>query len=160
MRNKKLLILFFLVLPVFILAGCTNRSGQPENMDELSDNNEYHYRNEMLGFSLILPSTFEYYQTQRTDEDNYTELEIFVPTNDTTLPTEVPSYANPITVRVYGEAVWENVSRAEISRGFQEAARQDGEVFVLRFWPEVPSDWEDRWSEEVESKMKEGLEIL
>jgi len=149
-------------LPVIVaclfLAGCGN--DQPAtNMDELSGDNKYHYQNEMLGFSVSLPASFEYYQTQRTDSERYKELEIFVPTNDTSQHEEVSGYANPVTVRVYPGSAWQQMRDAAQGEGFAKVKEAGSRVYAVKFWQETPSDWQDKWSKDTENDILGGFKV-
>lgn len=158
--KKAIKIFASLFFVVFVISGCGGRDQRPVNMDELSKDNKYHYSNQMLGFSVELPDTFEYYQTQRTEGDNFTELEIFVPTNDTSKHEEVPGYANPVTIRVYSRDAWSGAKDSVREEGYAEVGRSDDDVYAIKFWQEAPSDWEDRWSTDAANDIKDSLELL
>lgn len=79
-------------------------------MGQLSEDNSYHYSNNDLGFEMALPTEFEYYQTQRKENPDYIDIEIFVPTSDIGYLQEVPGYAKPIVVRIFESSVWQSMS--------------------------------------------------
>ncbi len=128
-------------------------------MDELAKDGNYHYQNKDLGFSLVLPPEFIYYQTQRKNTDDFTDIEIFVPTNDTSYPQEVPSYAKPIAIRIFSNDYWNNSNEEE--RGlYQKVGAKGNFVYTIRFWDYPPTDWTDKWSEEMKNKIAENFENL
>ncbi|MFH1661929.1 MAG: hypothetical protein ABIA02_02440 [Candidatus Falkowbacteria bacterium] len=127
-------IILILVISLF-LSGCGCEKEKVFNMDELADDNKYHYENIDLNFKIDLPQEFIYYQTQRKKVDNRIDIEFFVPTNDVDYIQEVPGYAKPIVVRA-----------------------ENGE-YDLKFWEIVPNDWEERWSEDMENEIINSFEV-
>ena len=135
-----------------------NNKAEP-NMDELGKDNLYHYRNEDLGFRLDLPSEFIYYQTERFNATDYTEIRFFIPTSDPAYVYEiVPSYARPIVIRVYSEDAWNQLKDDdEGKQNFEKKMVKDGRVYVIQFWDHQPADWQDKWSDEMKSAISESL---
>ena len=150
--KKTSIILFFLI---FILTGCFLNK-QP--VDRSVKDGDYYYSNKDLGFSLILPPEFMYYQTQRKETENYIDLEIFVPTIDKTIVHEVPDYAKPITIRIFNKDYWQTVDEAADT--FIKIGENGNRVYTLIFWSEVPNDWLGKWNEEVINKIKNNFKIL
>lgn len=143
MKKKYLFFVFFVVL---LLAGC----GKKVPMDQPSADGNFYYNNKDLGFNLVLPPDFLYYQTQRKDGGNFIDIEFFVPTSDTSYPQEIQSYAKPIVVRVFNNKdLWdENGDK----NGFQKFEKGN-KIYAIKFWEKTPTDWKDKWSEE----MREGI---
>ena len=127
-KSKKFPRWIWLVIAIIIIGGILiwvmkNRS--VPNMDELGRDNLYHYRNEELGFSLDLPPEFIYYQVERFNAADYTEIRFFVPTSDPNYVYEVvPSYAKPIVIRVYSEAAFPIASYKTDLVGFDKYNNQ------------------------------------
>jgi hypothetical protein len=129
------------------------------NMDELSQDNLYHYRNDDLGFRLDLPAEFIYYQTQRNNSADYSEIIFFVPTSDPDYIYEAfPSYARPIIVRVYNEEAWNQLSEEdENKQEFEKKMVKTGRVYLLKFWENQPNDWQDKWSDQMKEFIGQAL---
>lgn len=132
---------------------------QPVNMDELSQDNQYHYRNDDLGFSLNLPDQFKYYQTERTKSADYQEIKFYVPTNDPAYIYEAfPSYAKPIIVRVYQENAYNKLSKEDESKSeFQKIKVKGDKVYLIWFWDRQPKDWQGKWTEEMKEAIQKSL---
>ncbi|MCX6796739.1 MAG: hypothetical protein NTW06_04570 [Candidatus Falkowbacteria bacterium] len=156
MKIKK--ILFISLLPALILGGCTLKKAV---MDVPVSDGSYHYQNKDLGFSLVLPADFIYYQTQRTDTTDYVDLEIFVPTSDTGYVQEVPGYAKPIAIRVYkNKEAWEKhfANPTEV-KNYQQLGSQGDKVYTIRYWTDIPIDWQGKWNQEMAKKIASGFKI-
>ncbi len=149
---RKALFFIFIVSAV-ALSGCGRVA-----MDELGEEGTYKYQNKDLGFALSLPPEFEYYQTQRKNESKYTDLEIFVPTSDTIYPQEVPGYAKPIVVRVLKNEIWEQMNDEEKGE-FKEAGEKKEIIYLLKFWDEIPDDWDYKWSQDRENQIIDSFKI-
>jgi len=161
-KSKKFPRWIWLVIAIIIIGGILiwvmkNRS--VPNMDELGRDNLYHYRNEELGFSLDLPPEFIYYQVERFNAADYTEIRFFVRTSDPNYVYEVvPSYAKPIVIRVYSEAAWNQLEDDdEGKQAFEKKMTKNGRVYVIQFWDHQPSDWQDKWSDDMKSAISESL---
>lgn len=135
------------------LAGCGKNNAI--DMNEIGENGRYNYKNPELGFSVSFPGEFIYYQTQRKNAESYTDLEFFVPTTDTKLVLEVPSYAKPVTVRVTKKDDW---AKNGEDQSFKKMAEKGGRAYGLKFWGEIPSDWKAKWTnaimDEIEASFK------
>ena len=160
--NKLYLICFSLLLAV-VFTGCSKKEA---DMNVLSDDGQYHYRNESLKFSVNLPADFIYYQTQRKDKTNYTDIEFFVPTTDTDYAQEVPGYAKPMAVRVFKKADWKAISSNQASSTDYSSLIGDDDVvlnekggytYVIKYWANIPNDWQDKWNDEMKKKIEESF---
>ena len=147
------------IIPLLFIALIVSACGQRELPTDVSlSGGGFFYRNNVLGFSLILPETFEHYQTQRISNDTYTDLEIFVPTSDTAFGRQVPGYAKPITIRVFDEDAWELVEQKEDGI-YKFLGDKRNKVFTALLWKQVPNDWTDKWSEDIENAVINSFEI-
>ena len=124
--------------------------------DKALDDGRYFYRNNLLGFSLILPKTFEHYQTQRAKGSTYTDLEIFVPTSDDSFGKQIPGYAKPVEIRVFDKDAWKNTSKQS---SFKFLGEKKDKVFTILFWKKVPKDWQESWTEDVENSIINSFAI-
>lgn len=147
---KKISLLLVLLLAVVFVAGCQKKP--KEMMDVLNKDGYYHYVNQDLNFGLYLPPDFIYYQTQRKNNDKYTDIEVFVPTADKAYHQEVPGYAKPIVVRVFDKKYWQGKDQAEQGE-YSVAAEKGNRLYALRFWEAAPSDWQPKWT----AQMKDNI---
>lgn len=155
MRKVSSLLMF--LVGITVLSGCSFGGGEKPTMDQASSDGNYHYRNKSLDFRVELPSTFEYYQTQRKEGEGYTDIEFMVPTKDEEIgSTGVRGYARPMVVRVFESDAWANVDK---EGNFEKIGERDGQVYTVKFWEQVPSDWQDRWEEEVEKNIVENFQL-
>jgi len=145
---KKYYIVFVLFIALF-LGGC-GKNKEPEKvlMDELDNTGYYHYTNIELGFGVYLPKEFEYYHVQRKVTNNYTDTEFFVPTSDKNYPQEIQSYAKPIIVRIWDKDVWNNAVENGSDTGFIEKGKHGQKIYTIKFWKNIPIDWQDNWKSE------------
>jgi hypothetical protein len=150
--------LFFLaIISLIFLPAC----GRKVMMDELSADGTYNYSNKDLGFSLKLPGTFEFYQTQRKDNEDFSDLEIFVPTADTEYYQELPGYAKPIVIRVISRDAWPKLDTEDESKAsFEKVGENKNNIILIKFWDEIPKDWSDKWSEKNEFLVKDSIQEL
>jgi hypothetical protein len=163
MNKKKIAFLgVFLFLVMFLTTGC----GQKEIlMDVPAADGNYHYTNKDLGFSLILPAAFKYYQVQRVDKPDYIDIEYFVPTSDNDYFQPVPGYAMPVIVRVIKMPSWQklqaNQGTSTISNlvipGDTVAAKSGDYVYVLKFWTNYPKDWQKQWNDSLRQIIISGF---
>jgi hypothetical protein len=132
---------------------------QPVNVDELGRDNFYHYRNQDLNFNLDLPEQFIYYQTERINAANYTEIKFFVPTGDPGYIYEAfPSYAKSIVVRVYQEDFWNKLDPDNEGKlDFQKIKVKDERVYSIWFWDQQPKDWQGKWNNELKETIIQSL---
>lgn len=130
----------------------------PFNDDNRDKEGNYFYENKDLGFNITLPPEFIYFQTQRTDGDFYSDLEIFIPTSDPLYTHAVPpSYARPILVRVWDDLeAWQGENHDE----YIIFGERDNRVYTMQLWEEPTSDWTDKWSDEMEAKLKQAVKML
>ncbi|HMB65568.1 MAG TPA: hypothetical protein VKO42_01720 [Patescibacteria group bacterium] len=137
-----------LAVLVLVLSAC----GPEPVMDQPAEDGNFHYRNQSLGFEVTLPPSFEHYQTQRREKNDYTEIVFLVPTSDTSAFQVVSGYGKPLTVRVYKQ-------KKENYGDFREFAQKDGNYYTVDFWERIPRDWQNQWSEEVQNKIKQSLKL-
>ncbi len=148
----KIIPLFFVVI---FLASCAERNLPT---DKPLDDGGFFYRNNSLGFSLILPPAFDHYQTQRISGSGYVDLEIFVPTSDTRFGKQVQGYAQPIVIRVFEKNVWEQANQSGESI-YKLLGEKKDKVYTILFWELEPSDWQDKWHGEIENFIINSFEI-
>jgi hypothetical protein len=151
---KKLLLVSFLAFILLLASGC----GKKPMMDEVNQQGFYPYSNETLNFSLSLPKEFEYYQTERTTNDISTDLHFFVPTADISAPKKVSGYAEPITVRVFKKEAFETLNESE-KKALAVVGEKKGNVYVLKFWDEIPSDWKDKWTDAMKQQIVSNFKL-
>jgi len=153
---KKLFLFSLISIIALSLTGC--RCSKEPMMDQLAENNTYHYQNKDLGFAIKLPAEFQYYQTQKKETEEVVDLEFFVPTSDTDYLQEVPGYAKPVVIRIFSRDVWESMIGDDDAL-YQKLGNKGKRVWTIRFWQEVPADWQRRWSEEIKKGIVNGFEI-
>jgi len=150
----------FLVLIILflVLSACTLKEPL---MDQPAQDGNYHYRNKDLGFNLVLPSEFIYYQTQRKETDDFIDLEFFVPTSDTAYFQEVFGYAKPIVIRIFNKNYWESISNQGGEQIiYQKLGEKKDFVYSIRFWQLPPADWQAKWTEEMKQWLINNFEII
>lgn len=154
---KRVSSLLVLLVGVTVLAGCSFGGGDKPVMDQASSDGNYHYRNKSLDFRVELPASFKYYQTQRKEGEGYTDIEFMVPTKDEEVGSSgVYGYARPIVVRVFEAEAWSNVDK---EGNFEKIEERGGQVYTVKFWGQIPSDWQDKWGEEVERNIVENFQL-
>jgi hypothetical protein len=151
---KKYIFAACLLVFAFALTGC----GKQVMMDQLNSKGVYPYSNDMLGFNLSLPKEFQYYQTQRTNFTNYTDLDIFVPTADTNYAEQLPGYAEPVIVRVYDKSTYDGLA-ADIKAQSAKVAEKGGKVYTMIFWANIPSDFKDKWSDAMKQQLIKDFKL-
>jgi hypothetical protein len=118
------------------------------------------YVNEDLKFSLVLPLEFEYFQTQRKNMQDYTDLEIFIPTSDREYPQEVPGYAKSLVIRVLKKAVWEKGGGKDENDVQMELVGSKGDlVYAVKFWESLPREWQAKWSDVMKDNIIKSIKI-
>jgi hypothetical protein len=151
---------FFAVLltaVAILLTGCASSGDKDPAMDQPAEDGKYNYENQGLGFEVTLPSSFEYYQTQRKEGGDYTDIEFFVPTSDEDNDSEeVAGYAKPLVVRVFDSGEWEN---ADDKVRFEKIGEDNNSVYTVDFWDNIPEDWREKWNKSVRSEIKESFEF-
>ncbi len=130
-------------------------------MDQPANDGQYHYRNQELGFSVVFPAEFIYYQTQRVNKSGYIDMEYYVPTNDVDYPQDVPSYAKPVVIRVFDRPDWTDYSATLSDMDeFQKLGEKGSRAYFIKFWNEVPADWSDRWNDTLKQEIADSFKIL
>ncbi|MDP2708576.1 MAG: hypothetical protein Q8O93_00775 [bacterium] len=150
---KKFIVLSSLFVLAVFLTGCGVKKPL---MDKPAADNNYYYKNEGLGFSLVLPPEFIYYQTQRKQIGGATELAIFVPTADTQYQQEVPGYAKPLRIMIYGSDDWRNLPEAD-KINLEKVGEKKDRIYAIEYWQKAPSDWQDKWNEQLKNRIIEGF---
>lgn len=148
-KKRFLSILLILFLPL-LLAGCFKKTA-PISQDK---DGGYVYTAQDLGFGLSLPREFEYFQTQRQNKPEYTDVQFFVPTSDTAYPQLVPGYADPLVVRVVTD------DKYQPEAGFDLIAQKDSRRYYILFWKNVPKDWADKWSEAMKKQITDSFKKI
>jgi len=154
---KKFFLFPIILFSVILFSGCSYGGLVT---DQLTGSGSYQYQNKDLGFTINLPTEFQYYQTQRKETTEFVDIEFFVPTSDISYLQEVPGYAKSIVVRVFGSDAWNSIKEDEGEKAvYQELGKKDQRVYTIRFWQQVPVDWQDRWSEEMKQRIVESFKI-
>jgi hypothetical protein len=118
------------------------------------------YENDGLGFSIVLPAEFKYFQTQRKESTDYTDLEIFVPTSDRDYPQEVPGYAKPLVIRIEGEDSFEKSGGVdENDEKLKIVGSRKGRIYAIKFWSKIPADFQGIWSELMKDDILQGFKL-
>jgi len=151
---KKIFVISFFFLLLLAAAGC----GQKPLMDEVDKQGFYPYHNDFFNFDLPLPKEFIYYQTQRITADNYTDVDILVPTADTSIVQIIPNYAEPIIIRVFDKKYFGTLSAAD-KTGLIKVGEKSKKVFVMKFWDKIPTDWKDKWTEALKQQLVSNFKL-
>lgn len=152
---KKLFLLFLSLLFIIItLSGCGKKE---TDMKTPQADGGYVYTNQDLGFKLRLPKEFLYYQVQRKNQTNFIDIEIFVPTNDTSYPQEVPSYAKPVVIRIYEKEKYESLAAGERWKKVMESNER---IYGIKFWDKTPKDWQNKWNDKIKNDIEKSLEKM
>jgi hypothetical protein len=144
---------------MLLSSACGRKSA---DMGRPAPDKNYHYRNADLGFSLVLPPEFIYYQTQRTESQKreYVDIDLFVPTGDTEYPRTVPGYANPVKMRVFFTADWDEILESmDDGLEYQKLGEKGGRTYTVKFWRALPADWQGKWSDEMKQKIVNNIKI-
>lgn len=147
---------FIVIVLTIVLSGCGLISPKEPLMDELAEDGKYHYKNKALGFSIVLPSEFEYWQTQRIEAGDYIDIEIFVPTTDRMYSQELVSYAKFLVVRMFHPNAWDGLADKNI---YQYMGQGNNRVYTLRFWDKIPVDWLEKWTNDMRQGIVDGFDI-
>jgi len=131
----------------------------PFNDNNQDEEGNYYYENKGLGFSLKLPPEFIYFQTQRWDDDSFSDLEILVPTNDPKYTRATPpSYAKPLIIRVWRDKnAWRKKGG---ENGFSVFSEEEDRVYSLKFWSKPSKDWKEKWNNTMESNIKNSIKLI
>ncbi len=144
-------------IAIFAVALFLTACSRQVNMDQPDANGNYDFSDSYLGFSLILPKEFDHYQFQRVDKADYSDLEFFVPTSDTSIPKEVPGYGEPIIVRVYNKSAWDGSDQK--NSGFVKIGEKGDKVYAMEFWQKIPKDWQSVWNDNMKNEIKNSFKI-
>ena len=138
---------------VLVLSSCS-WGGDNKKPQERQTN--FNYENQSLGFEVELPQTFKHYVTQRDQGEGFVDIEVYIPTSDTDYSSEVRNYARPITIRVF-----QNTSLEELSEDspYEVLAQANNDIYTIRFWENIPQDWQEKWSEETEESIKNSFRL-
>lgn len=148
---KKYFIVAFVFIFVVALSGCGSK--KTVDMNELGANEKYNYENKNMGFAIQFPKEFIYFQTQRKDAADYTDLEFFVPTSDMKYVQEIPGYGKPVVVRVFKkDAFSENTDKA-----YKKIGEKGDSVYTVKFWDKAPADWQAKWNDNMKSEIEKSL---
>lgn len=152
--------IFLLVATLALLSGCGLIS-KPANMDQEAEDGKFHYKNKDLGFSIVLPAEFKYYQTQRKEAEGFKDLEFFVPTSDTRFSYDVLGYAKPIVIRIFDKSAWEAAENERDGKViYEKRGEKGGKVYTIRFWEDVPTNWENSWNNDMRAAIIDSFNIL
>ena len=156
LKNMKKPLIISILFVSLLITGC----GKVTLMDRPAEDGNYYYKNKILDFSLVLPPEFIYYQAQMTDARIFVDLDFFVPTNDTEYPQIVPSYANPVKIRVFRINSWQAYLEQNNDLSvYQKIGEKKDWVYTIKFWDSVPSDWNDRWSDTMAEAIKNSFKL-
>jgi hypothetical protein len=153
---------FFIVLPALIILFISSyyifkHLAAEDINDEIVGR---FYSNNDLGFSLLLPDEFEYFQTQRKNMPDYVDLEIFIPTSDREYPQEVPGYAKPLVIRVEKREIWEKSGRKDENDVQMEMIGEKNDtIFAVKFWNSQPQEWQGRWGDIMKDNIVKSIKI-
>lgn len=137
--------LSLLAVLVLVLSACAgDGAGKKTSEDNRANLN---YQNKSLDFELELPEVIDFYTTQRKENDNFTDIEFFVPTSDTEYSSQVRNYARPLVVRVFQGSNKEDIGEDNI---YKIVGEKGDKIYTLRFWQDLPQDWQEKWSKEIE----------
>ncbi len=118
------------------------------------------YSNSDLGFSMLLPESFEYFQTQRINADYYIDIEIFVPTTDRIYVQEVSGYGKAMVVRSYERSFWDGLDQnSEERAGFLYQGLVSNRAIAVKFWSSIPVDWENKWNTEAQDFILKNFKL-
>jgi len=155
---KKFYFLLLIVSVALIASGCGKN--KQEMMDELRADGYFHYTNKDLGFGMYLPRAFLYYQTQSKKNDNFTDIEIFVPTSDTSsYDPNVSGYAKPVTVRIFNKGYWNDSMSGDERKDYSKLGERKDLVYTMLFWEKPSADWSVKWNEDMKKDILDKFEL-
>ncbi|MEI8360698.1 MAG: hypothetical protein WCG01_01010 [bacterium] len=159
--KKAFLLSLFCVLSL-TLSGC----GKAPLMDELDASSKvYHFKSESMGFKVDLPESFQYYQVQQKIGKNekgeqttdFRDMEFLIPAKDRAFNdlrnTDVPGYAKVFIVRVYEKGKYKD-------QGFEKLIEAKDKTYAIKFWTNLPSEWQNVWTSKDENNIKQSLMTL
>ena len=155
--KRKISAGIILLIFTITLCGCGTEKIM---MDQLAEDGNYHYSNRDLGFAIVFPPEFEYYQTQRISELDHIDIEFYIPTTDKKYSQVVPGYASPITIRIYTAEAWARADPDNEDFLYHKIGEKKDKVYSARYWDWVPADWVGTWSEEMRKGIITSFEII
>lgn len=150
-KFKKYFIVTLVLAFVVALSGCGSK--KTVDMNELGANEKYNYENKNMGFAIQFPKEFIYFQTQRKDGPDYTDLEFFVPTSDMKYTQEIPGYGKPVVVRVFKKDAFDK----NTDKTYKKMGEKGDSVYTVKFWDEAPADWKAKWNDNMKSEIEKSL---
>lgn len=148
------------VITLFVIITLCGCGTEKIIMDQPAKDGNYHYSNRDLGFAIVFPPEFEYYQTQRISELDYIDIEFYVPTTDKKYPQLVPGYAQPVTIRIYTAEAWAAADPDNEDFLYDKIGEEKDKVYSVRYWDWVPADWVGVWSEDMKRNIINSFEII
>ncbi|NTW22874.1 hypothetical protein HGA34_05055 [Candidatus Falkowbacteria bacterium] len=150
MTKKQFFSVLIIIFLPFILSGCFKK----EVPISQGENGSYVYTAKDLGFGLTLPKEFQYFQTQRQNKGDYTDLQIFVPTSDTDFPQIVPGYAEVVTIRVVTN------KEHQPERAFELIGSAEDRSHYILFWNNIPKDWKEKWTDAMKKQIIDSFKKI
>lgn len=155
---KKFYFLVLILTVVLIASGCAK--SKKEMMDEVNEKGFFHYTADDLGFGLYLPRDFMYYQVQRQQNDNFTDVQFFVPTTDkSAVDPNFDGYVKPVTVRIFNEKYWNSSLSGDEKKDYTKLGEKNKKVYTMLFWEKPSADWSVKWTDEMIKSIVEKVEI-
>ena len=154
---KKLYFVVLVMALALITTGCAQ--SKKEMMDEVNEKGYFHYTNDDLGFGFYLPREFIYYQTQRKDNDNFTDIEIWVPTSDTSIQSEVSGYAKVLTIRAFKKKYWNDSMNGDERKDYTKIDESKDKVYTMTFWTKIAAEWGPKWTDDMKKDIIQKFQI-
>lgn len=142
-----------------LLTGCNLTKKTSYISSEPNKDGNYVYKNEDLKFSMVLPPEFIYFQTQRKNKENYTDLEILVPSSDKESHIGVAGYATPVVIRVINKKNFDELNNSNANVGFEDLERRGNKIYLIKFWNKAPNDWLSKWNDEMKNNIKNNIKL-
>lgn len=160
MKKQKLVFLVIVVLASsLVLSACSNKKEKAQYMDRPAEDGKYHYSNERYGFSVTLPAEFEYYQTQSREQSDWNDIEFYVPTSDIEYYQEVPGYGKIMVARMYNKDFWKKIKNDKDFSMYTEVGEMGDLVYTLTFWLQKPSDWKNKFTDDLKREIIDSFEL-
>jgi hypothetical protein len=158
-KNKIFFVALLIFSLVFLTTGCLSKK-EASNIEPDGDSG-FLYENKDLGFSINLPPEFKYYQVQRKNNSDFIDIEFFIPTSDTAYSQEVEGYGKPLVVRIYNRPYWEGLKEdGEDKAVYVKVKENDKKVYGLKFWKDLPADWQGKWNIGVEKAVIDSFKLI
>ncbi len=138
---------------ILVLSACSWGNSEKEPRERQTN---FNYKNKSLSFEVELLESFKHYVTQRDQGEGFVDIEFYVPTSDTDYSSEVRNYARPVTVRVFQDASLEELSE---DSPYEVLAQANNNIYTIRFWQNIPEDWQEKWSQEDEESIKNSFSL-